>query len=137
MAATKRKLDKSELIKLRLDKWLWASRFFKTRKLAAEAVAGGRVHVNSIRVKPAKKVACDDQLDITRGVDTFHVVVLGLNDKRRPAGEARLLYEESAESIEARETAQELRKLVSGHTYSNKKPSKRDRRKIRQFKQGG
>lgn len=137
MAAAKRKLDKTELVALRLDKWLWAARFFKTRKLASEAINGGKVHVNSQRVKPAKSVVSGDELEITRGVDVFSIVILGLNDKRRPASEARLLYEESEESIEKREAAQELRKMVSGHSYSNKKPGKRDRRMIRQFKQGG
>ena len=136
MASAKRKLEKSELVTLRLDKWLWAARFFKTRKLASEAISGGKVHVNAQRVKPAKNVACGDGLEITRGIDVFSVVILGLNDKRRPAREARLLYQESPESIEKRETAHELRKMVSGHAYSNKKPGKRDRRKIRQFKQG-
>ncbi|MEE9352029.1 MAG: S4 domain-containing protein [Thiotrichaceae bacterium] len=139
MAATKRKQvkGKSSLTSVRLDKWLWAARFFKTRKLAGEAVGGGKIHLNGVRVKPAKNVLCGDQLEITRGIDLFSVEVLSLNDKRRPAREARLLYEESVESIEKREAAQELRKLAGDSVlYSSKKPDKRQRRMIRQFKEG-
>ncbi len=139
MAATKRKQvkEKTELSSVRLDKWLWAARFFKTRKLAGEAVGGGKVHLNGMRVKPAKHVVCGDLLEITRGVDLFGIEVVALNDKRRPAREARQLYEESAESIEKREAAQELRKLAGDSvTYSSKKPDKRQRRMIRQFKEG-
>ncbi len=127
---------KVELTSIRLDKWLWAARFFKTRKLAGEAVGGGKVHVNSERVKPAKKITCGDALQITRGIDVFSVEVIGLNDKRRPASEARQLYDESAESIEKRENTQELRRLAGDSVfYSSRRPDKRQRRKIRQFKE--
>ncbi|MEE9304061.1 MAG: S4 domain-containing protein [Thiotrichaceae bacterium] len=129
---------KDELTAIRLDKWLWAARFFKTRKLASAAVGGGKVHVNGERVKPAKKVGCGDELGITRGIDVFSVEVIGLSGKRRPASEARELYSESAESIEKREKAQALRKLAGDSVfYSSRKPDKRQRRKIRQFKQEG
>ena len=140
MAANKRKLtDKvnSDLVNVRLDKWLWAARFFKTRKLASEAVSGGRVHANGERVKPAKKIIVGDELEITRGVDVFSIEVLGLNEKRRPAKEARQLYVESEASMERRERAQEQRKLAGGSVlYPSKKPDKRQRRKIRQFIRG-
>ena len=138
MATNKRKLSKTkqELTSVRLDKWLWAARFFKTRKIAGEAITGGKIHLNGIRVKPAKKVACGDALEITRGTDTYSIEVLGLNDKRRPASEARELYSESEESITKREEAQALRKLAGDSVmYSKRKPDKRQRRKIRQFRE--
>ncbi|MGW8193980.1 MAG: RNA-binding S4 domain-containing protein [Desulforhopalus sp.] len=119
---------------VRLDKWLWAARFFKTRSMAAKAINGGRVHLNGNRVKAAKTVSVNDKLDITIGVVEFHITVLALSKFRRPAKEARLLYIESAESIKAREESRELRRMVhAGYTAPGKRPSKRDRRKIRSF----
>ena len=88
---------------MRIDKWLWAARFFKTRSLATDAVAGGRVHVDGQRVKPAKDVRVGDRLEITIGEATFAVEVLGLADKRGPASQAQALYEESEESRARRE----------------------------------
>lgn len=142
MATAKRKRLKQDqkeqdLLKLRLDKWLWAARFFKTRKLASEAIAGGKVHVNQMRVKPARNIVRGDRLDITRGEEVFSVEVIGLNDKRRPASEAVQLYEESAESIERREQQRALRKISGSGMSPGKKPDKHQRRKIRKFKQGG
>lgn len=135
MATGKRQLEQKKLDKLRLDKWLWAARFFKTRKLASEAISGGKVHVNNVRVKPAKIVVSGDELQITKGADVFIVQIVGLNDKRRPASEARELYTESDESIHRREEARELRRMIGGNTpHSDKKPDKRQRRLIRQFK---
>ncbi len=136
MATTNRQQLKTELLKLRLDKWLWAARFFKTRKLASEAIRGGRVHVNQQRVKPAKNVVCGDELEISRGEEVFTVEVVGLNDKRRPAKEAVRLYVESAESIEKRQQQRALNKLSGGGMSPGRKPDKRQRRKIRRFKQG-
>ena len=119
---------------LRLDKWLWAARFFKTRSLAATAVNGGKVYVNGARVKAARTVAIDDQLIITIGGMTFHIRVLGISKYRRPAKEARLLYLESEKSIKARQEQRELRRMASdGYAAPAAKPSKRDRRKIRTF----
>ncbi len=136
MAATKRKQVKKELYKLRVDKWLWAARFFKTRRLASEAISGGRVHVNQQRVKPARNIVCGDRLEISRGEEVFDVLVVGLNDQRRPAKEAIHLYEESAESIARREQKQALRKLGAS-VSPGKRPDKRQRRKIRRFKLDG
>ncbi|SDP61715.1 RNA-binding S4 domain-containing protein [Desulforhopalus singaporensis] len=119
---------------LRLDKWLWAARFFKTRSMAAKAVNGGKVHLNGSRVKAARNVAEGDNLTITVGVAEFHVTVLGLCQYRRPAKEARQLYVESEESIKNREEQRETRKMFNaGFTAPSHKPSKRDRRKIKSF----
>lgn len=119
---------------VRLDKWLWASRFFKTRSMAAKAVNGGKVHLNNHRVKAAKNVAVDDKLVITKGSLEFHITVLGLSAYRRPAKEARLLYVESEQSIKNREEQRDLRRMANaGYSAPAKKPGKRDRRKIKSF----
>ncbi len=119
---------------VRLDKWLWAARFFKTRSLATQAVNGGKVHVNGNRGKAAHSVAVGDTLLLTIGTMEFHVTVLALAKLRRPAVEARLLYVESAESIAARNEQRELKKMNSaGFTAPATKPGKRDRRKIMNF----
>ncbi len=119
---------------VRLDKWLWAARFFKTRALASQAVNGGKVHVNGNRGKAAHSMLVGDKLVITIGTMEFHIAVLAISKLRRPAPEARLLYVESAESIAAREEQREMKKMVSaGFTAPAQKPGKRDRRKIRSF----
>ncbi|MGB3225373.1 MAG: RNA-binding S4 domain-containing protein [Desulforhopalus sp.] len=119
---------------IRLDKWLWAARFFKTRSMAAQAINGGKVHLNGNRVKAARNVTVGDQLCITIGFMEFHITVLALAKYRRPAKEASLLYVESDESIKAREGQRELRRLANaGYAAPAQKPSKRDRRKIKSF----
>jgi ribosome-associated heat shock protein Hsp15 len=119
---------------VRLDKWLWAARFFKTRSLAAEAVSGGRVHVNGDRVKPSRGVRVGDRLRINRSGESWVVDVLGLNDKRRPAAEARQLYEETPEGQAAREKEAEARRLARLATpHTDHRPDRRDRRHIRRF----
>ena len=119
---------------LRLDKWLWAARFFKTRGLASEAVNGGKVHLNGTRVKPSRAVKHGDQLHITKGQFEYELVVKGLNAKRRPAKEAILLYEESIESIEARQQrSDEIKILNAQMPFSEKRPSKKGRRQIVRF----
>ena len=125
----------NELTEIRLDKWLWASRFFKTRAIAVESINGGRVHLNGVRVKPARVIRLDDELKITRGTERFHIVVKGLNDKRRPAKEAVLMYEETEESLQDREAAQELNRLQSANIKQpTHKPNKRERRIMEKFK---
>jgi ribosome-associated heat shock protein Hsp15 len=120
--------------KMRLDKWLWAARFFKTRSRAAQAVSGGKVHLNGNRVKAARAVNEGDELLISRGNVEFRIKVLALSLYRRPAVEARLLYMESEESIVAREEKRELRKMFNmSHSAPQKRPTKRDRRKIKEF----
>lgn len=121
--------------KQRLDKWLWAARFFKTRALATEAVNGGKVHLNGDRVKPGRTVKVGDKLHITRNQFEYDIVVLGVNAKRRPAKEAQLLYEESPESIRAREKlSEEIRALNAQMPFTERRPSKKDRRQIVRFK---
>jgi len=119
---------------IRLDKWLWAARFFKTRSMASQAIKGGRVHLNGNRVKAARDVLVGDQLHITIGFMEFSITVLALAKFRRPAKEARLLYVESGESIKARKEQRDLRRMANaGYAGPAKKPSKRDRRKIKSF----
>ena len=118
---------------LRLDKWLWAARFFKTRSLATQAVNGGKVHLNGIRVKPAHIVKIGDSLNVQCGQTTFEVEVLALAHLRRPAVEARLLYLESPESMVVRECQREMKKLLGPVFAPETKPNKRDSRKIKAF----
>ena len=96
---------------MRLDKWLWAARFFKTRTLATDAINGGKVQVNGNRVKAAREIKIDERLDISNGEVRWEIIVKALSDKRRPAPEARLLYEETSASINAREAQRDNRKL--------------------------
>ena len=120
---------------VRIDKWLWAARFFKTRSQAAQAVTGGKVHLNGQRVKAAHAVHIDDQLLIRCEQGDFAVVVLALATLRRPASEARLLYLESEESMRQRETQRQQRALLAmaGQISPAGRPNKRDRRKIKAF----
>lgn len=120
--------------KVRLDKWLWAARFFKTRSSAATAVNGGHVHVNGNRVKPARIVQTGDRLEIRRGDVQFEIIVRDLSERRGPAVQARTLYEETAASIERRESeALERRLQRPPDTIPDRRPDKRERRKIRKF----
>jgi ribosome-associated heat shock protein Hsp15 len=119
---------------VRLDKWLWAARFFKTRSMATRAINGGKVHLNGNRVKAARNVTVNDKLVITIGTAEYHITVLALSTFRRPAKEARLLYDEPEESIRARQEYRDMRRMVNaGFSAPGKKPSKRDRRKIKAF----
>ncbi len=121
---------------VRLDKWLWAARFFKTRSLAAEAIDGGKVHVNGVRAKPAKEVRPGYELSIRKGPYEFIVVVKGLSERRGPAKEAAELYEETPESIARREQLREQLALTAP-LASEGRPSKKDRRQLAAFKRGG
>ncbi len=119
---------------VRLDKWLWAARFFKTRSLAAEAVNGGKVHVNNARAKPAHGVKIGATLSIRRGSDEYVVRVRDLSKQRGPASQAIQLYEETPESIQKRESLAALRKLESqGLPRPTQRPTKKDRRRIVRF----
>ncbi len=119
---------------MRLDKWLWAARFFKTRGLAQAAVEGGKVHVNGARAKPARRVRPGDRLEITRGFEQFEVVVQGLAGRRGPAAEARRLYAETPGSLARREREHEARRLARAAAPAPAhRPDKRDRRRIRRF----
>jgi ribosome-associated heat shock protein Hsp15 len=117
--------------RIRIDKWLWAARFFKTRSLASEAVAGGRVHVEGQRVKPARDVRLGESIQVTMGETTLTVVVRALSDRRGPASQAVLLYEETRESRERRERERDLRRMAPPPGADLRgRPSKRDRRRI-------
>lgn len=127
-------MNQEQIAAVRIDKWLWAARFYKTRPQAAEAVSGGKVHLNGHRAKPAKAIQVGDELEITRGFDVFIIVVEGLNSRRRPAREAQQLYTETEQSISRREENAMQRKLVAQmHPAGERRPSKRDRRKIIRF----
>ena len=121
----------NEMTTVRLDKWLWAARFFKTRSLASEAVDTGKVKVGGERVKPARSLRVGDALAIDNGAETWEVAVLGLSDKRGAASVARLLYAETPASIARREQLAEERKLFCepGTTIKGR-PTKRDRRQL-------
>lgn len=123
---------------VRIDKWLWAARFFSARNLAREAVESGRVVVGGQRVKPARSVRVGDELRIRIGDDERVVRVLGLSDRRGPAPVARLLYEESADSIERREQRQEQRRWQQDPAASIEggRPTKRDRRRLSDWEAG-
>jgi ribosome-associated heat shock protein Hsp15 len=122
---------------MRLDKWLWASRFYKTRSAATAAVLGGRVHVNGTRAKPAKDVAIGDEIQLTVGVVRRIVEVLALSDKRGPATVAATLYRETPESIEARERATAERRLARPPGADlGARPTKLDRRRLEALRRG-
>jgi ribosome-associated heat shock protein Hsp15 len=123
-----------DLARQRIDKWLWAARFFKTRSLAAAAVEGGRVKWNGAQVKPARELKPGDELDIVAAELRWAVIVRGLNGQRRPAAEARLLYEETAASVSRREQQQEIRRLAPTPGADLRgRPTKKAGRLIRGF----
>ena len=123
---------------VRIDKWLWAARFFKTRSLASKAVSGGHVHVNGDRIKPARPLQPGDELRIRRGQVEFTVTVLELSNRRGPAVVARTLYEELEESVTRREQAREQQRMIKTPAAAPRgRPDKRDRRKIRAFVRKG
>ncbi len=119
---------------VRLDKWLWVARFYKTRALAVEAINGGHVHLNGHRVKPSRKVEAGDALRIRKGEELFQIEIRDVSDKRGPATRARQLYEETPRSIEARERQRaERRVLAAAAGRPAKRPDKRARRRIIRF----
>jgi len=127
--------DKDNSPDVRLDKWLWAARFFKTRGLATEAINGGKVHQNNVRAKPSRKVSVGDLLEITRGLDVYLVEVTGLASKRGSATIAQSLYVETEESMRKRNESHEQRKLLrASRAAPDGRPTKKDRREIRKLK---
>lgn len=119
---------------VRIDKWLWAARFFKTRSLAAKAVSGGHVAVNGNKVKPARVVQTGDMVSIRQGVIEYTIRILALSEQRGPAVVARTLYDETEESLVKREQAAAERKAQHAHgSQPERRPDKHERRKIRQF----
>ena len=120
---------------MRLDKWLWAARFYKTRSLAMAAISGGKVHLNGVRIKPSHRLGAGDRLSIQKGPYRFLVTVERLSAQRRPAEEARTLYSESEESANERHELYRERKL-QGHSarQRERRPDKHARRKLRELK---
>jgi ribosome-associated heat shock protein Hsp15 len=120
---------------VRLDKWLWTARFYKTRSLASDAVDGGKVKLNGAATKPAKDVKIGDRLQIRAGDQDWEVIVQGVNEQRRPASEAQLLYQETPASIQNRTQAAELRKIAPAPVADHMgRPTKRDRRELNRFR---
>lgn len=121
--------------KVRLDKWLWAARFFKTRGLAKAAIEGGKVQCRSERCKPSREPKVGEQLQIRQGFEQRTVTILELSGQRRGAAEAQLLYEETADSLRQREEAAAKRKAMGpGLLISEHRPNKKQRRQIHQFR---
>ena len=120
---------------VRLDKWLWAARFFKTRQLAQEAITGGRVHLNGQRSKPGKEIGVGALLEITKDQLSWRIRVTALSARRGPAKEAITLYEETPESLARRQAELERRREMKAlDAGPDGRPNKRDRRLIHRFK---
>lgn len=122
--------------KVRIDKWLWAARFYKTRSLAKQAIEGGKVHCDGQRVKASKEITTDLLLTIRNGWDEKEVKVIALSDKRRGAPEAALLYQETESSINKRADNDAQRKLLksAASLHTEGRPSKKQRRQIHRFR---
>lgn len=123
--------DEAARERLRLDKWLWAARFFKTRTLASDAIDAGRIQLNEARAKPSREVRIGDRLDIQTGEVRYTVIVQALSGRRGPAEEARRLYEETADSLARREAERERRRLAPEPSHMlHERPTKTQRREI-------
>ena len=123
---------------VRIDKWLWAARFFKSRSAATDAVVGGRVHVNGVRVKPSKDIRPSDTVEVRIGEVRWNVVVVGVTDKRGPAQAAATLYDETPESLAGRERHAAERRLARPPGADlGPRPTKRARRRIDAFRRSG
>ncbi len=136
MAKSASSEKKPELTRLRLDKWLWAARFYKTRSVAKQAIEAGKVYCEGNRTKPSREVEVGMDIRLRQGFDDKTVIIKTLSEQRRGAAEARLLYEETRESIELRQRQADQRKAQPRHWASPTKPNKKDRRLIHRFKQG-
>ncbi len=123
---------------VRLDKWLWAARFYKTRAVAREMIEGGKVHYNGQRSKPSKLVELNAELTLRQGNDERTIHILAISDQRRPATEAQQLYAETAESIEKREKVALARKMNAlTMPHPDRRPDKKERRDLMKFKYSG
>jgi ribosome-associated heat shock protein Hsp15 len=131
-------MDKqTKITKVRVDKWLWAARFFKTRSLAKAAIEGGKVQLEGQRVKVSREIAIGDRLTIRQGWDEKDITIRSLSDQRGPASRAQELYEESAESIARRERETLLRRAAGGLNRPDHRPDKHQRRQISRLRRDG
>ena len=122
--------------KVRLDIWLWAARFFKTRSLCKQAIDGGKIEINGNKGKASKLITISDVISVSRGQEKISVAVVALAEKRGPASIATQLYEETEESVTAREKQAEIRQLnQASHNPPKQRPDKKQRRQIHRFKQ--
>lgn len=121
----------------RLDKWLWAARFYKTRSIAKEMVDGGKVHYNGQRTKPGKIVEVGAELKLRQGHDEKTIIILAISEQRRSASESQRLYQETQQSIIKRENIAQARKLGSlTMPHPDRRPDKKERRNLIKFKYG-
>ena len=127
--------DSATLTRVRLDKWRWAARLYKTRAIAKQAIEGGKVQIDGQRPKPGKEITTGTVMTVRQGRDEKTLTVLGLSEQRRGAPEAQQLYQESAESISKREALAEQRKLQADSLFAHERPNKKDRR-LRQAMKG-
>ena len=134
MRKTKPTEEKLKLETQRLDKWLWAARFYKTRRLAAEAISGGKVHINGNRAKPSKDIKTLDKLSISKNTYIWEITILGINAQRRPAKEAVLLYQEDEASLQRRLEKIAFKKASEASHPRAERPNKKQRRQIHRFK---
>lgn len=123
--------------KVRLDKWLWAARFYKTRAIAKQMIEGGKVHYNGQRTKCSRHVEIGAVLEVRQGFDEKEIVVLALSDQRRGAPEAQKLYRETESSVKKREVHAAERKAMGSSLNPRNRPNKKDRRLIKSFKDEG
>ena len=135
MAAKKVNKSDEPRIKARLDKWLWAARLFKTRTIAKQAVEGGKVYCEGLRAKPSKEIEEGMKLKLRTKFDEKAIIVKALSEKRLGASEAKLLYEETPESISSRERLAEQRKAQPKYWPTPTRPTKKQRRILNRFKQ--
>lgn len=131
-------MTSEETTRVRLDKWLWAARFFKTRALAADAIESGKVEVNGERAKRAKQLQAGDSVRVRLGPYHYLITVLAVSERRGPASVARTLYEEDAEGRKAREALQlQVKAAQSASNYDRGRPTKKDRREIEKLRRKG
>lgn len=123
-------------VKVRLDKWLWAARFYKTRAIAKQMIDGGKVHYNGQRTKCSRHVEVGAVLEIRQGFDEKEIIVEALSDQRRGAAEAQLLYKETEASVKKREEHAAQRKAMGSGLNPRNRPNKKERRQIKSFRDG-
>jgi ribosome-associated heat shock protein Hsp15 len=137
MTAASSRDDESAARTVRIDKWLWAARFYKTRGLAGEAIKGGKVSVNGARSKASRELRPGDSVTLRQGQEQKTVIVRALSDQRGPASSAQQLYEETAESVTRREQEKSLRQLAAAQRPRGEgRPTKRDRRQLERLQRG-